>query len=227
MEFKCSCPQCQQHFIATEEHLGIEMSCPNCSKNFIVQKGEEIAPVNNEPFSASARHFEVVCDVEKGSSNPVVGFLKGTGLVILYIGGMILLWCVVLALLNGAVSVGARSFPWLIGTYGITLGICILLLPLLFFRGARKFVGTAYVCSSYIFGLATWVWSLLLAYAYWNWIGIIIGLLFMGVGVFPIALLACLFHGNWATSGELIGSGILIYVTRGLGVYFTAIGEKN
>jgi len=40
MEFRTSCPHCQQGFEATEEHVGVEMNCPTCSTSFVIQREE-------------------------------------------------------------------------------------------------------------------------------------------------------------------------------------------
>jgi hypothetical protein len=172
---------------------------------------------------ASTRQFEIVSD----KKNVALEVVKAVGIIVLWIGAVVLLWTLGIAFLGGALWVGGKSFLWLLKIYGLVMGVCLLILPLLFFRATRAFVGLAYVCASYVFGLTTWVWSLLLAYSYWGWVGLIIGLFFMGVGVFPVALLACMFHGNWSTTGQLLVAGILIYVARGLGVFFASLGEKE
>ena len=244
MNFKTSCPHCQQDFEASDEHVGTWMSCPTCSNDFVIKRPppiieRRIAPERktielppevlakikeqNPKKVVDSPHFEVVAE----KKNAFLNFLKGLGALILWIGAGVLLWTLGMALLGGAVWVGEKSFAWLLKIYELAMGVCLLILPLLFFRSARAFVGLTYVYASYVFGLTTWVWSLLLAYSYWGWIGLVIGLFLMGVGVFPVALLACIFHGNWSTTWQLLVAGILIYVARGLGVYFASLGEKE
>ena len=244
MNFKTSCPHCQQNFEASDEHLETWMSCPTCSNDFAVKrpppviermtalerKNIELPPAvlakikaQNQKKVVDSSHFEVVAE----KKNTFLDFLKGSGAVILWIGAGVLLLTLGMALLGGAVWVGEKSFVWLLKVCGLAMGVCLLILPLLFFRSARVFVGLTYVYASYVFGLTSWVWCLLLAYSYWGWIGLVIGLFSMGVGVFPVALLACSFHGNWSTTLQLLVAGILIFVARGLGGYFVSLGDKE
>ena len=58
-----------------------------------------------------------------------------------------------------------------------------------------------------------WCCGLAVTYDQWGTMGVIIGLLFAGVGIVPIAMLAALFHGDW---GVLVGFAILIVLTFGL-----------
>jgi hypothetical protein len=249
MSFKIACPNCSQRIEVTNEHAGTWISCPTCVTDFIVKRpppiieidrpsenpppeiqeaslaqiNKENQEIRSEAFPSSNLRFEVITE----RKNAALGVLKAVGGVVLLIAVIVFLWTLVTAFLHGAVWVGEKSFPWLLNIYEIAMGICLLILPLLLFRAARAYVGIAYVFSSYIFGITTWFWSLLLAYDYWGWVGLIIGLFFIGVGVFPVALLACIFHGNWSAAGVLLLAGIMIFIVRGLGVYFTSISEKE
>ena len=169
--------------------------------------------------------FDIVS--KKNSLHPFLENLKGWGLILIYIAVSVGLCLILFYIIKSAVWVGTKSIPWLNIIYGLTLGACILVLPLLFFRGARGFVGMIYVYASFFFGLTTWFWSLLIAYSYSGLVGVVIGILLMGVGVYPIAILACLFNSNWGTIGELLVAGILIYVVRILGVYFASLPNKD
>jgi hypothetical protein len=235
MNFKTTCPNCSQRFEVTDDHIGMEICCSSCSNNFTIQgppsgdlglglKSDSIQERLPEAKSESPK-FEVLDD-KKGKSN-FLGYLKIAGGFLLAVGGLVLAWTIVVALLNGAVWAGAKTFPWLINAYGFTFGVCLLIAPLLLFRGARGFVGNTYITASYVFGITTWVWSLLLAYSYWGVFAVIIGLVIMGVGVFPVALLACLFHANWSTAGELFLAGIMIYIVRFIGAFFITWGKDE
>jgi len=133
--------------------------------------------------------------------------------------GLVLMWWVVIELIHGSISIADKAYPWLVVIYGITFCLCVLILPLAFFNLTRGFAGNAYQIASYIFGLTTWVWSLLLAYSIWGIWSVLIGIFLAGVGIFPIAIIASATHGLWSTVGGLIGSLILTYGVRFLGTY--------
>ncbi len=102
----------------------------------------------------------------------------------------------------------------------IALGICIVILgPLALLRFTRPWAGIGYFIASYVFGLTGWFMGLLLTWMLWGGFAVIIGLVFLGVGVIPIAMLATLFKGMWAELGLLILAVVLTYGLRVLGMH--------
>jgi hypothetical protein len=93
----------------------------------------------------------------------------------------------------------------------------IIVIPISFFRKAKHFSGTIISGSSYIFGLQLWLSGLLLTLQIWGIWAVIIGLLLIGIGVIPIAMIATLFHGMWMDFAQLLLSIILVFGTRILG----------
>jgi hypothetical protein len=236
MNFKTSCPNCTQRFEVTDDHIGMRICCSNCSKNFTIQRppaGERGLDFKSDSIQKRVPEtqsefpkFEVLDD--KNGKSDFVEYLKFAGDFLLAIGGLVLLCSIGIALKNGAVWSGAKTFPWLINAYVFTFGVCLLITPLLLFRGARGFVGNTYIRASYVFGITTWVWSLLLAYSYWGVFSVIIGLVIIPfVGVFPVALLACLFHANWSTAGELFLAGIVVCIVHFKGALFITWGKDE
>ena len=126
-----------------------------------------------------------------------------------------------LLLIKGGVWLSERITPWLFGVSWLTLFLAFLgFLPLCASKETRGVGGLGLFVASYIFGVTLWFWSLLLTYTLWGGIALIIGLLFAGVGVVPIALLATAFKGEWAIFGELLLLLVATFGTRGLGFYF-------
>ena len=95
----------------------------------------------------------------------------------------------------------------------------IILIPLSFFRKARRFSGTVIMYSSYLFGLQLWLSGLMVTLQIWGVWAAIIGLLLLGVGVIPIALIATLFNGLWNEFIQLLLSVIIVFGSRILGAY--------
>lgn len=118
----------------------------------------------------------------------------------------------------GGVWVGERVLPWLIGLCELAVGFNILvLLPLAVIPPTRQWAGLGFFLSSYVFGLTGWFMGLLLTYILWGPIAVIVGLLIMGIGVVPTAMLATLFNGMWPEFGMLVLAVVLTYGLRLLG----------
>ena len=93
----------------------------------------------------------------------------------------------------------------------------IFAIPISFFRKTKNISGNLIISSSYVFGLQLWLSGLLLTLQIWGIWAVIIGLLLLGIGVVPIAMIATLFHGMWMDFGQLILSLILVFGSRILG----------
>ena len=66
--------------------------------------------------------------------------------------------------------------------------------------------------STYLFGLIAWLLGFLLTYALWGAVAVVIGMLFMGLGVVPIGMVASAWNGLWEPFFTLL---VLILVTWG------------
>lgn len=66
----------------------------------------------------------------------------------------------------------------------------------------RGFSALGLLIASYAFGAILWVWSLLLTLQLWGALAVIIGLLIMGIGIVPVAILAVIFHAEMGKLGR-------------------------
>ena len=82
-----------------------------------------------------------------------------------------------------------------VGWIAIAADLLVLLLAI--FKSLRPFAGSVIFISSYIFGLVSWLLGFVLTYVLWGLWAVIVGILFLGGGVVPIALLATMFKGMW------------------------------
>src|SRR5580698_8463744 len=142
-----------------------------------------------------------------------------------YAVGLIVI-CVVLffiaLFLRGMVWALDKMMPWLVTASGIALLVCIFIfLPLCIFRRTRPWAGVGYVYASYVFGLMLWAYSCLFVVYAWGYGALAVGLIFAGVGVVPVALLAAIFHAEWSVLLELVVSIVLTFGTRFLGLWLT------
>jgi hypothetical protein len=82
------------------------------------------------------------------------------------------------------------------------------------FRPLRGFTGSVIFISSYVFGLITWMFGFVFTYALWGLGAVIFGLLFLGGGVVPLALLATMFKGHWEAFFTVLVLLIITFVAR-------------
>jgi hypothetical protein len=151
------------------------------------------------------------------------------------VGSFVLGICILVAgifllimFLKGGVWLSMHVYPWLVLIASIAFWITVLIfMPLALFRRTRGAAGICTYCVSYVFGLTLWVWSLLLCYTIWGIGGIVAGLILMGIGVVPIAMLASLFNGLWSTLGELALLVLITYGSRLLGYYITSKADNS
>jgi hypothetical protein len=60
------------------------------------------------------------------------------------------------------------------------------------------------------------------AYLLWGYGGLIVGLVFAGIGVVPVAFLATIFNGYWHQLGELVFATVLTFGTRAFSLYLAS-----
>lgn len=154
--------------------------------------------------------------------------LKSLGVLIVGIAAMVLL-CVVLAFFfRGAAWVSEKVLPILTEIGAITFIPLILIgLPLSIIRKFRPFCAVVFVYWSYLCGLCLWMTSLLLTISLWGYGAAIVGLLLGGVGVFPIAVLACMFKGEWSMFFQLIVQFVILVAARYYGFYLAAKADDK
>ena len=154
--------------------------------------------------------------------------LKSIGYFVVGIGILVGLILIAAMFVKGGVWLSERVYPWLAIICSITFFFTVLvLLPLAIFRRTRAFAGGGIYIASYVFGLTLWVWSLLLAYTLWGIIAVVTGLFFMGVGVVPVAILACMFNGLWSIVGQLLLVAAVTFGARFLGIYVMMKSENQ
>ena len=108
------------------------------------------------------------------------------------------------AFLSGTIWATGKIFPYVSALNGLVLVFTIfVLLPNAFFSSTPRFAGGGLMIASAVFAFTTWLWCMLLAWSTLVLGGMILGLIFAGVGVVPLAILGTLINGAWGTLGEL------------------------
>ena len=108
----------------------------------------------------------------------------------------------------------------------ITLGIAVLILfPLSFVRATQGVASSGLLLASYVIGLELWMWGLILTYSLWGFWAVILGLVILGIGVVPIAILATLLNGMWSQLIELLVTTAVMFGIRTYSLYVAAKSE--
>ena len=91
-----------------------------------------------------------------------------------------------------------KGYSLMLPFYFIALGLTVFVfVPLTLWRKTRGVGSTALFIASYIFGLTTWLFGATITFSVFGWFGLILGLLFLGVGVVPLAIIGAIFQlGN-------------------------------
>src|SRR5205807_38102 len=90
----------------------------------------------------------------------------------------------------------------------------LILLPLSFVLGTRKFASMGLLIASFIFGASTWLIGFTVTYDYWGILGVIIGIVMGIVGIVPLGMIASLLHSDWVSLAFLCGGLVLTYGAR-------------
>jgi len=98
--------------------------------------------------------------------------------------------------------------------FGIALAIDILSLPLALIKRARRVVSIVLLISSYLFGVILWTYSAGMSFVFWGYFGLFVGLVWLGVGVVPVALLAASLHSDWMIVGNILFGLFLTFGAR-------------
>ncbi len=115
--------------------------------------------------------------------------LAGIGFLILIIGAFVLL-------IMGGARLFEILYPILERVSSIVWGVVWLLVFLSVIPRFRNTTGNGIVLGTYITGAILWLLSFYITYSLWGFLGIFIGVMLMGFGVFATAILALIFDGQ-------------------------------
>ena len=111
-------------------------------------------------------------------------------------------------------EIAVKAYTFTLPFYELALAVAIfVLLPLTIWRKTRGAVGAGLLITSYIFGLTTWLLSAAVTFGSFGWFGLIIGLLFLGVGVVPLAIIGAIFKLD--NGGLALVLFVMVVVTFG------------
>lgn len=138
--------------------------------------------------------------------------LGGIGFIVLVMVGFALL-------IIGGAKLFEFLYPFLEKISGITWVIVWLLVVLSIVPRFRKLTGTGIVLGTYIGGAIFWFLCFYITYALWGLLGIFIGVLLFGLGVFLTAILALLFSGQFMEALLFLFTFLQIILLRYFGYW--------
>ena len=145
--------------------------------------------------------------------------LKGLGWWVVGFSFLVLTFLVVAFFLDG-ISWLMENYYDLIGIInGWVFGLIIVLIVLSIFPKIRTYTGSGITLATLIWGAIFWLFSLFITYQLWGLLGVIIGIMFFGLGVFATAFLALIFDGQTSVAFFMLLNLIIIYGIRMLGVW--------
>jgi hypothetical protein len=149
--------------------------------------------------------------------------LKNAGWYFLGIVTVSLIIAVVGLLVAGAAWVARVVFPWTSVIAEIMFCVSLFIFtPLAIPRKTRPWAGLGIFYSSFVFGLDCWLFCFLITYvtlgAFWT----VVGLLFVGLGVVPLAIIGGALHGLWSYVGGVFILFILTFASRSIGYRLAA-----
>jgi hypothetical protein len=195
--------------------------------NLLATTDEELAEIYKRTFTEKERKKYSGNNWFVKFSERLLTFLIGLGSIILFIVIGIAVIFLITFLVKGGVWLSALILPWVAPIIWFVFVINVIMLPIAFFRTSRPFYGYALYISSYVYGITLWTWAFLISYAIWGFLGIIIGLIFLGIGVVPIAIIGSMVEGEWSTVLQLIVFAVIWLVSRSLGIAFIEDKEDS
>jgi hypothetical protein len=154
--------------------------------------------------------------------------LKNVGMAILGIAMVVGLAVVGLMYIWGIAWVSVRIYEYVLVVNSIAFLLSFLFfLPCAIFRLTRKIAAFGLYGASYVFGITIWIYGFLVTYAAWGLVGVFIGLVFGGVGVVPLGMIAAGLHGQWDVFGQLVLGIALAFGARAVALWLVAKIDKQ
>lgn len=143
--------------------------------------------------------------------------VKNAGLVILGLAALVAVLAIGTGLLYGTASLSTWALKWAMPMFYVTLLVSVVLLaPLALVPSTRNFSGAGFEVASFVCGVILWVAGMAYTYSVWGFSAVLLGLFFFGIGVVPLAVIAALLHGDWASLGGFFAVFAAAAVMRGV-----------
>lgn len=116
-------------------------------------------------------------------------------------------------------------YPVVTKIVGVTLIVCIGFLVMIIFRKLRPWAGLGLLFASFVFGFGWWVFSYIITLKTLGLFGLVIGVIFMGIGILPLAFIGIVIRSIsgdisfWPAIRDYLFAMIVCLIPMGLGGY--------
>jgi hypothetical protein len=153
--------------------------------------------------------------------------MKDAGAGVLGLAAFVGIMAIGIGLLVGAAEFSVWILQWTPPAFLIALLVSLVLLACSAIPAMRSFSAVGIMYASLVFGAILWIWGMGYTYVAWGLFGVMIGLVFLGVGVVPIAMVAALVHGDWGNLALFFGAVVLTFGSRGLANWLAAKADER
>lgn len=153
--------------------------------------------------------------------------MKDAGLGVLGLAVLVGILAIGIAVLVGLAEFSVWVLEWTVPAFLVTLLVSLVLLAFSLIPPARgsSAVGTMY--ASLVLGAILWIWGMSYTYIVWGLLGVMVGLLFLGVGVVPVAMVAALVNADWGNLGLFFVAVVLTFGSRGLAQWLAEKADER
>ena len=100
--------------------------------------------------------------------------------------------------------------------------VLVAVLGLAIFRKTRPWGGLILIIFSYLVGVATWFFGAGATFASFGWFGLILGLIFMGIGVVPLGIIGGFIYLDSSIAFGIIMMLVVTFMFRSAGFWLLA-----
>jgi hypothetical protein len=141
---------------------------------------------------------------------------KDAGSGLLGLAALVGILAIGVALLVGLAEFSVWALKWTVPVFFVTVLVSLVLLAFSLIPAARGFSAVGLMYASIVLGAILWICGMSYTYIVWGLLGVMVGLIFLGVGVVPVAMVAALVNADWGNLGLLFVGVVLTFGSRGL-----------
>lgn len=129
--------------------------------------------------------------------------------------------------LMGAATFSVWALKWIPSATGIAFFVCLVLIPFAVIPPTRRFAASMYQLISLVFAICMWLYALAFTYLKWGLLGVVLGIMFVGVGVVFAGAIAAIISATWVVLGNLAIFLVLYLGTRALGIWLEHLADER
>ena len=190
-----------------------EIECPSCGANHSISPGTKSTvcqcgqgmefDYQGKPPLSDSNDWRVWA---KTKVKKLLSLAGNTGLLLLTITLLAIFFLIIDLLIIGTANITTRLLPYIFYAGYLCLIIDIaVLLPMAYFKRTQYLAGYGLKASANAFAFLALLFSFIATYQIWDTTGVVVGILLLGLGIIPVAMLATIIHSEWHQLGIIVG----------------------